>query len=346
MSEVALSKRTFGVLKKVMITAVAGGVALAVQIAAKQDPALSIVLSVVIGGVSLIVQFLLEFENRLAQLEDAQAVHARSVDEKLNATFVTVNEATELFNLLEKSAVQAQLVTQLVRNSTLIKPGSPPLLYSLAQQELSRTSRFLKELGDGTVVTYDGEDRDWLLALAACVEETVDAISMTTVDAGAGFDRGLWSTDLGKRYLNAQSEAVQERGVKIRRLLVLDQETELDSASLRQLCQRHLEAGIEVRLIEPRKVPVSLQTELFDYAIFDKSISYQLSSGTWTTEDGSPIIVGTRLILQEDELERRIKNFEKLWRLSGPAPGADPGDAERRRKADRLPQQVPAPPDH
>lgn len=322
MTEVALSQRTVGVLKKVMITGFSGGIALAVQIAAKQDPALSIVLSVVIGGVSLIVQFLLEFENRLAQLEDAQEFHARSVDEKLNATFVTVNEATELFNLLEKSALQAPLVTQLVRNSTLIRPGSPPLIYGLAQQELARTSRFLKELGDGTVVTYDGEDRDWLLALAGCVERTVDAISMTTVDAGAGFDRGLWSTDLGKRYLRAQSEAVQERGVRIRRLLVLDQEVEKDSASLHQLCRRHTEAGIEVRLIEPREVPVSLQTELFDYAVFDVSVSYQLSSGTWTTDDGSPIIVGTRLILQAEELERRVKNFEKLWRLARPAPTA------------------------
>ena len=314
------SRRNPSVLRKVGFTAAAGGIALAVQVAANQDPALSVVLSVVIGGVSLIVQFLLEFENRLAELEYEQGRHAGRVEARLDATFSTVNEATQLFSLLERSALQADTVTQLVRNSTLIKPGSPTLIYLLAQNELARMSHFLKELGDGAEVTYDGEDRDWLLALAHCAETSIDAVSMTTVDAGTGLEGGLWTTDLGKRYLDAQSEAIHKRGVKIRRLLVLDQSIPMDSPAMRRLCRQHQQAGVAIRILTPHDVPISSQPSVFDYVLFDNAISYELTTGTWTTDEGVPIIVNTRLILQPTRLEKRVADFEKLWKAGRSIP--------------------------
>jgi mannitol-specific phosphotransferase system IIBC component len=100
----AVSRRTSSVLRKVGFTAAAGGIALAVQVAANQDLVLSVVLSVVVGGVSLIVQSLLVLEQRLAELEYEQGRHAGRVEARLDATFSTVNEATQLFSLLEQSA--------------------------------------------------------------------------------------------------------------------------------------------------------------------------------------------------------------------------------------------------
>jgi hypothetical protein len=312
--------RPSSVLRKVGITAAAGAIALIIQVAANQNTALSVTLSIVIGGVSLIVQFLLEFENRLAELERDQDRHARRVEDRLNKTFATVNEATQLFSLLEESALRADAVTQLVRNSTLIQPGSPPLIYLLAQNELARMSHFLKELGDGAEVTYDGEDRDWLLGLTNCAESTIDAVSMTTIDAGSGLEGGLWTTDLGKRYLDAQSEAAHKRGVKIRRLLVLDQSVPPDSPAMASLCRKHQQASVEVKVLTPQDVPAQSQPSVFDFVLFDRAISYELTTGTWTTTDGVPIIVNTRLILQTARVEKRVTDFEKLWRSARPMP--------------------------
>ncbi len=72
---------------------------------------------------------------------------------------------------------------------------------------------FVRQLPGGTEIAYDGEDREWMLGLTAEASRSIDAISLSTVDAGIrGFDGGLWTSDLGTRYLELQHEAIA-RGV-------------------------------------------------------------------------------------------------------------------------------------
>lgn len=298
------------VLRKVLITAVTGGVAYVITTVAQQDPTWSVTLSVLIGGVALVIQFLIEFEGRLQQLEAS-----------LRTTFHKVNEATELFKLLEESALQADVVTQLVRNSAQIKPNLPSLVHDLAQSELGRISAFLKELSDGDAVTYDGEDRDWLLGLTRCVTKSISAVSMTTIDSGlSNMEGGLWSTDLGKRYLDEQGVATERRGVQIRRLLVLDSGLSADADEVLRLCRKHQEVGVEVRTLEPGRAPASIRTALFDFVVFDDTISYEVNTGPVVADDGTPTIVNTRLVLQPARVASRARDFERLWTVGQPVP--------------------------
>lgn len=300
------------VLRKVLITAVTGGIAYAITTVAQQDPTWSVTLSVLIGGVALVIQFLTDFEARLQHLETS-----------LEATFHKVNEATELFKLLEESALQADVVRQLVRNSAQIKPNLPSLVHDLAQSELGRLSAFLKELSDGDAVTYDGEDRDWLLALTHSVTRSISAVSMTTIDSGlSNMEGGFWSTDLGKRYLDEQGAATG-RMVQIRRLFVLDSGLSADAADVLRLCRKHQELGIEVRTLEPGRAKASIQNALFDFAVFDETISYEVSTGPVVADDGTRTIVSTRLVLQPTRVASRAKDFERLWAEGRPVPPPD-----------------------
>ncbi len=316
---------TSSVIRKVVVTALSGGIAYAVTTVAQQDPAWSVTLSILIGGVALVIQFLMDFEERLTQLEHANAAHAARVERRLEDTFRTVNEATELFGLLEESALQGDVVTQLVKHSTQIKAGLPNLVHGLAESELVRTSVFLKELGDGDAATYDGEDRDWLLALARLAKRSISAMSMMAVDAaGQGPDSGLWTSDLGKRYLDAQSEA-RGRDVAVRRLVVLDSTMHPDQPEVLRLCALHREAGVELRILEPAKARTSLQTALFDFVLFDEEVSYELTTGQWSSGEGGPIIVSTRLVLQPARVASRLRDFERAWEAGIPSP-APPSD--------------------
>ena len=298
------------VLRKVLITAITGGIAYGITTVAQQDPTWSVTLSVLIGGVALVIQFLIDFEGRLQHLETS-----------LQVTFHKVNAATELFKLLEESALQADVVTQLVRNAAQIKPNLPSLVHDLAQGELSRVSAFLKELSDGDLVTYDGEDRDWLLGLTRSVTKSINAVSMTTIDSGlSNMEGGLWSTDLGKRYLDEQGTATGRRGVQIRRLLVLDSGLSADADEVLRLCRKHQEVGVEVRTLEPGHAPAAIRTALFDFAVFDDTISYELNTGPVVADDGTPTIVSTRLVLQPARVASRARDFERLWTVGQPVP--------------------------
>ena len=57
------------VVRTAVVTVVAGGLAFLVGGALDQPPAISVTLSIVVGGITLMVRFLIEFERRLAAVE-------------------------------------------------------------------------------------------------------------------------------------------------------------------------------------------------------------------------------------------------------------------------------------
>ena len=59
-----------------------------------------------------------------------------------------------------------------------------PLLQRLARREVERVTLFVRQLPVGIEITYDGEDRDWMLGLTREAQTSIDAISLSTVDAG------------------------------------------------------------------------------------------------------------------------------------------------------------------
>jgi hypothetical protein len=270
-------------------------------------------LSVVVGGVALIVQFLTDFEDRFARMEAEQENHARYIEELVRAGFSKINEATELFGLVDESALRSDAI-QLVRHSTQIDPTAPPLIFRFAQHEITRMSEFIKELSEGGNVTYEGEDRDWMLALARNARSGIDATSLSTVDAGGrGFvDGGLWTSDLGQRYLEVQREAIRD-GVRIRRVFILDRPDLARDPDLLSACEIQKELGIEVRVLDATAIPGMRRTSLFDFIVFDNVLSYEVTPAARIDGDIRPAIVNTRLELRPVRVRDRIQRFTDLW---------------------------------
>jgi len=282
----------------------------------QENQVFSLGLSFFISGVVVVVEFLIEVEQRMDRLQHTQQENARSTEEKIDTGIRRINEATELYGAVEASAVKTDEVTQLVRNSTRI-PEQPYLITRFVQAEISRMSRFLMEVGKGGDVVYEGEDRDWMLGLARAAEESIDATSLSTVDAGGrGFvDGGLWTSDLGQRYLDIQRERIEKAGVVIRRIFIMDRPDLLTDPDFRQVIGYHKELRVQVRVIDPSSIVGTPLSSLFDFVVFDGVVSYEAQPASRIQPNSRPIIISTRLVLQEDRVRERRQKFEDLWNL-------------------------------
>jgi hypothetical protein len=301
------------ILRKVLVTTFTGGLAYLITNTAQETQIWSITLSAFIGSVVLVIQFLIDFESRLGAVEEAHNRHAETMERLVNEGFTKISEATELFGLIEASPLGTEVMLQLVRHSVKIKPGIPSLVFDFAQAEITRMAEFMKELSDGAEVTYDGEDRDWLLALARNTRSSIDATSFSTSGSGTGVvDEGLWNSDLGQRYLEAQRDAV-DRGVVIRRLFILDSPGLSTDPEVLRACLAQREIGVQVRILHPSAVPAKRRSQLLDFIIFDNVVCYELTSAPRIGRDTSTVIANTRLVLTPHRVAERAHGFKDLW---------------------------------
>ncbi|MGQ0718353.1 MAG: DUF6879 family protein [Pseudonocardiales bacterium] len=300
-----------GVIRKIFFTLLTGGGAFLITNLSDQPLAWELTISVLIGGITLLVQFLNDLENRMEKIEERQEYHSIEMRSLINEGFVRTNKATELFQAVEASALHTDAVIQLVRHSTQIAPASPPLFYEFAQLQIDRMSEFLKGLSGGGVVEYDGEDQDWILGLTMRAKHTIDATSLSAVDAGGkGFDGGLWTSDQGRRYLKLQKEAAN-RGVAIRRVFIIDRPEQTNEADLLRICRQHQDLGIQVRVLDRSK---TLEASLFDFIVFDGVLSYEATPASLIDDNTRPTIIKTHLILRPERVKERMQRFEDLWK--------------------------------
>jgi hypothetical protein len=283
-----------------------------------------LILSSIVGGVTLLAQFLIDFDARLGHVQwqtnrRLDAMEARQVANSaqsrhdMDLAFERISQATRFFTLIEKSALQTEALTELVDRSAQINGTNPKLVRDLAHYEIERISNLMKSLTTGDEVNYEGEDREWLLGLATHVSSSISATSLATVDAGGrGFEGGLWMNDLGGRYLQIQRTAVS-RGVLIRRIFVFD--TPEFAADHDFIRIRHLQrdAGVQVRVLDSGSVPEHLKSTIFDFVLFDEVISYETTPATRMEAAIKPAIVTTRLILRQERVSRLRQRFEELW---------------------------------
>jgi hypothetical protein len=149
-----------------------------------------------------------------------------------------------------------------------------------------------------------------MLDLTRSATESILAVSLTTVDAGV--DGGLWMTDLGQRYLQLQKEATA-RGVAIQRIFIAAEAEMLRNEEFQEICQLHREMGVHVRLLDAADAPLLRATTMFDFIVFDSSVSYESTPASLATERVRPIIINTRLVQDEERVEDRLKRFHELW---------------------------------
>ncbi|MFC7386779.1 DUF6879 family protein [Sphaerisporangium rhizosphaerae] len=306
------------VLLRRLVAALAGGV-LAFVLASNLLPAGAgaPTLAVLVAGVLLVVQFLVGFDRRLDEIRREQQERQAKTLALVEQQFSRISQATELFTLVERSVLRAESVERLVRNAASVDDEMPHLARELARQELDRTSAFLKGLGEGHV-THEGEDQDWLLALAVNARRSLDAVSLGDSDrALREFEEGPWSTDLGMRYLTVQQDLAQ-RGARVRRIFVVDSEQLLESGLSQHIHRLRHAMGIDARVLARDDLLTSVTP--VDFVVFDEMVSYETTPASSPGESGRRVSVSTRLVLEPPQVAERVRRFEELWRRAAVPP--------------------------
>jgi hypothetical protein len=242
-----------------------------------------------------------------------------ALDERTSAGFSRLDRAARLARLMELSALDTTLLTDLMEAVGAADDTTSPLLQGLARREIERITWFVKQLPLGSEIAYDGEDREWLLGLTAEAQHSIDAISLSTVDAGLrGFDGGLWTSDLGTRYLELQREAI-DRKVAIRRIFIFENEDLSRDETFLKITQMQRDVNVEVRMLDHQLIPERLQSMIFDFIIFDGALSYEsTTAATFNADETRPAIVRTRLALMPPRVRDLQNQFEQLWKAADP----------------------------
>lgn len=253
---------------------------------------------------------------------DAEARFS-AVSERMEDGFAKLGKSVEASARAEQSLLGT---TQLAEFLGTVDP----LLQRLARREIERATSFVRQLPVGTEVAYEGEDRDWLLGLTREAAFSIDAISLSTVDAGVfGLDGGLWTSDLGIRYLELQREAVA-RKVRIRRIFVFESAEMPDDESFLRIPQAQRDVGIEVRMLDRPLIPHWMKSIIFDFIIFDGAVSFETTPATnFAVDQARPGKLRTRLALTPDRIRDLEEQFELLWEAADPNRKLDgTGDAD------------------
>ncbi len=299
---------TVGLISKIGIPLLLGLITIAASDAGGLSGRSSLELAAVVTLASMLVLFLIDLEVRLSELHD-----------QIGAGFQQINRSTELLNLIEKSVLETALLTDLVEAVGKADASVSPLLQCVARQEIERSTAFVRQLPTGREIAYDGEDREWLLGLTKEAQHSIDAISLSTVDAGMrGFDGGLWTSDLGTRYLEMQREAIN-RNVKIRRIFVFESQDLARDETFMKITQMQRGAGVDVRMLDHQLIPEMLRAMIFDFIVFDSAVSYETTPATTFTAGGTrPVIVRTLLAPMPDRVRELESQFEQLWAAADP----------------------------
>lgn len=302
-------------LRKVTWTITAGFISFAISglFGKMLDVSLAdqLIVTIVVGGVTLLVQYLADVERRLDESDQLQRESLEELRGIIRAGFEGVNEATELMAEIDQSAVRRDLLKQVIRCSAHLTPAAPRLVQTLAASETRRLADTLQSLSDGHEVFYDGEDREFLLALTRGTSVSLLATSWATINAdNVGFEAGFWLTDLGARYLDLQRGALR-RGVMIQRVFIVESPSLMTNPELNRILSMHRSAGVEVRLVDGSEA--AQDGALADFVIFDEQVCYDTTPVTRPQTPGAPWRLTTRLVLDEETIRHRLERFRELW---------------------------------
>jgi hypothetical protein len=263
----------------------------------------SLALTAVVTFGSALVLFILDTEVRIS-----------AVNERMAEGFAQLGKSAELSSKMERSVLGSEVLTEFLETASHADGPVNPLLLRLARREIQQVTSLMRQLPVGSEIAYDGEDRDWLLGLTQEAELSIDAISLSTADAGVhGLDGGLWTSDLGIRYLELQREAIA-RKVRIRRVFVVVDEEMVHDEDFRRITDMQRDVGIEVRMLDHQLIPRLMQSMIFDFIVFDGAISYETTPATtFSVSQTKPGILRTRLAPMPARVRDLEDQFEQLW---------------------------------
>jgi hypothetical protein len=246
-------------------------------------------------------------------------IRISAIDEHMAEGFAKIGRSAELSAMMERSILDTALLADFLETASRTDGRVNPLLQRLARREIERVTSFVRQLPVGSEITYDGEDRDWLLGLTREAERSIDAISLSTVDAGMrGFDGGLWTSDLGTRYLELQRQAIA-RHVSIRRIFVFENKDLSRDETFLKITQMQHDVGVEVRMLDHQLIPEWMRPMIFDFIVFDGAVSYETTPATtFTAGQTKPAILRTLLATMPARISHLEGQFEQLWEAANP----------------------------
>ncbi|WP_232234433.1 DUF6879 family protein [Actinoplanes sp. N902-109] len=291
--------------RKALTTVGTGGLTFLVTDALNQPQATSITLSILIGAIALMLRFQVDFERRLAAVEQLEIQGMTELKKLIEETFGDISDATELHRTIDASPLGTGLVRRLARNAAQIPGHAPPIVAHFVRSKIEETADLLKQIAENGTVTYYGEDREWLLGLTRNAAVGIDAISMAAVD------HALWQSEIGQRYLDAQRRVAAE-GKRVRRIFVLDVNGNDQDPDLLRVCAEQRRMDIEVRLLARTDVPPPLRVQVRDLILFDDTLAYE-TTPTTTPDPKLAQIAETRLVLTDRRVKECAQLFRELW---------------------------------
>jgi hypothetical protein len=297
---------------RILVATIAGGLAYLLTNATEQPEIWQLTMTVFVGGIVLVVQLLVDYDNRLLQFAVEQAEHVRRTEEIVDRRFAAVSAATALYASVEATALKSDNVTRLVEAAARISPHDE-LSRRLADHQINRLSTLFEGLQSGLAVD-DGEDYNWLFGLTECAAQSIDATSLTSFTQPSGYvDDGFWGSRLGQRYLDGQRRAIADRGVRIRRVFLLSDKDAEDGERLEALRDPHRKIGIETRVLRQSSLDFLLQTNLVDFILFDRAASYEPHASSTLGSETRPALVSVTLVVEPRRLAERRQRFETMW---------------------------------
>ncbi|AZP15109.1 hypothetical protein EJC51_02575 [Streptomyces aquilus] len=288
---------------KILITVVVSMVAYVLTNLVKQsgDELWKIAVAVVIGGSALIVQYMVDFEQRLGMVETGHMERSRRLEEH----FDHLSDAAALLSDLDDAGMSTSDAKRLIKNLRRVGQQGPEIVKAFARSEVESLASVVTDL-TGMSAHWPRDNNEWLIRLTQCAQRTIDATSSSV-------DQRFWGTDSAGPYLDAQIEAMGARRVTIRRLFMVKESEASDPvvmARFTRLCQAQLSVGIVVRYLvlppspveQPHPRPASR-----DVVIFDTDLSLEFEP------DQLGVNVKTTLDAQRERVNRQVRWFNALW---------------------------------
>ncbi|MFE7272918.1 hypothetical protein [Streptomyces sp. NPDC057623] len=316
------------VVLKILVTLAVGTVTYVITnlIDQSDEELWQLALAVVIGGAALIVQYMVDFEDRLGSVERSQRstghdlrenlnTHHREMTELVDQGFRRVGVVTSLFSRLTDSRMPEDEVLRLVRSAAQVGSHGQGFMQRFAQAEITRLAKTMTELASGTA-DWEGENNDTLIALTKCARQSIDTTS-TFVDLA------FWETATAQHYLGVQRDVIREHGVKVRRLFIAQhfQNPEVN-AKLKVILRDQRSNDIQAGVVALSELPPHIRRvgPTPEFVIFDGELRFEM------TTDVEQLYPNAKLDDREEILTRRMERFELLWDARVEEPPELPAD--------------------
>ncbi|MGW6521504.1 hypothetical protein [Streptomyces sp. NPDC054962] len=282
----------------VVVCMVAYGIADLIDLS--QDALEKVGVSIGIGGLTLIVQYMVDFERRLASMETDQRTRTR----ELHDHFHQLSEAAGLLSELDQAGMSTSDAKRLINSASLVGQQGPEIVKAFARAEIESLASVVTDL-TGMTAHWQRDNNEWLIRLTECARRTIDATS-------SSIDRAFWDTDPARPYLDAQIEAMRAPGVSIRRLFIINPAEESDPefmARFVELCRGQRDLGIMVRfmVLSPQR---HTRAAARDIVIFDDALYLEFEPDR---QQGN---LQTRLDADARRVDGQVRRFNGLWQVA------------------------------